>query len=314
MRRLAAGTHQHDDALRERRAFVFKQLVGAPDLLLEGVHRLLHDVRAGGVKRIARLARLEERVGILRRAAQHRFVRRQPARAVLGDEPVVNQRPQIRLVQHLDFLDLVRRAEAVEEMHERNPRAQRGRLRDEREIRRLLHAGRAEHGPAGRAAGHDVAVIAENGKRVRGDSAGGHVKDRRQQFAGDLEHIGNHQQQSLRRRERRGDGAGLQHAVDRAHRAALALQFDDAGDGPPKIAFALGCPLVAPLGHRRGRSYGINRHDLIEAVGDMGDGFIAVQRQFFSRAHVDKNFKVVSTPKWPLRRRNSNGLAHRRRL
>ena len=68
--------------------------------------------------------------------------------------------------------------------------------------------------------------------------------------------------------------------------AALALQFDDAGDGPPEIAFALGRPLVAPLGHRRGGGYWINRHDLVEAVGDVGDGLVAVQSQFRSCAHI----------------------------
>ena len=54
---------------------------------------------------------------------------------MFGNQLVVNQRAQIRLGQHLNLLHLVRRAEAVEEMHERNPRPQRGRLRNQREIR-----------------------------------------------------------------------------------------------------------------------------------------------------------------------------------
>ena len=214
VRRFAAGTHQHDDALGIGRADVIEQLVGAAHDLGELVHRLLHDLRAGGVKRIARLAALEKDVGILRRAAQHRLVGRHRPRAMFGNQFVVNQRAQIGIGQHLDLRHFVRGAEAVEEMHEGNSRPQRGRLRNQREIRGLLHAGRAEHGPAGRAAGHDVAVIAENGKRVRGHGAGGDVENRGQQFAGDLEHVGDHQQQSLRRRERGGQRAGLQRAVD----------------------------------------------------------------------------------------------------
>jgi len=112
-------------------------------------------------------------------------------------------------------------------MHERNPRTQRGRLRDERKINGLLHTGRAEHAPASRAAGHDVAVIAEDGKAVGGDGAGGDMKDGRLKFAGDFEHVGNHQQQALRRRERGGERAGLQRAMHAAHRAAFALQCHD---------------------------------------------------------------------------------------
>jgi hypothetical protein len=45
----------------------------------------------------------------------------------------------------------------------------------------------------------------------------------------------------------------------------------------------------------------------------VGDGFVAVQSQFGSFAHVDKNFNVVATPKWPLSWRRSNGPAHRPR-
>ena len=46
----------------------------------------------------------------------------------------------------------------------------------------------------------------------------------------------------------RAHRAGLQHAVDRADRAAFALHFHDAGDGAPEILFAFRRPLVAPLG------------------------------------------------------------------
>jgi hypothetical protein len=249
VRGFAAGTHEHDDAFRVRRANIFKQICRRARCAAKFVHHLLHDVRAGGVKRIGRLAALEERVGILRRAAQHRPVRRQAAGADFSDQLVVNQRPHDVFVQQFNLGNLVRRAEAVEEMDERQARAQGGGLGNEREIHRLLHGGRAEHRPAGRAAGHDVAVVAEDGKRMGGHRAGGDVKDRRQQFARDLEHVGNHQQQPLRRREGGGDGTGLQHAVDRAHRAAFALHFDDGWNGAPEIFFAFGRPLIAPLGN-----------------------------------------------------------------
>ena len=47
-------------------------------------------------------------------------------------------------------------------------------------------------------AGHDVGVIAENRERMRGQGAGRYVNARGGEFAGDLVHVGNHQQQSLR--------------------------------------------------------------------------------------------------------------------
>ncbi len=68
---------------------------------------------------------------------------------------------------------------------------------------------------------------------VGSDRAGGNVKDRRRQFAGDLVHVGDHQQQSLRGRERGGQRPGLQGTMDGAGSAPFGLQFDDGGHRAP---------------------------------------------------------------------------------
>ena len=60
----------------------------------------------------------------------------------------VDHRAQDLVRQHLDLGDFVRGAEAVEEMHERNARFERGRLRNQREIHRFLHGRRAKHAPS----------------------------------------------------------------------------------------------------------------------------------------------------------------------
>ena len=227
----------------------------APEPEVESIRRLMEAEEAslsGFFRKVINFhAGLEERVRVLGRAAQHRMVGRHRPGAMFGNQFVVNQRAQIGLRQHLNLLHLVRRAEAVEEMHERNPRPQRGRLRNQCEVRRFLHAGRTEHRPAGRAHGHDVAVIAENRKGMGRHRAGGDVEDCGQQLARDLEHVGNHQQQALRRREGGGHGTGLQHAMDRADGSAFTLQFHDGRDGAPEIFFAFGRPLIAELGHGR---------------------------------------------------------------
>ena len=55
------------------------------------------------------------------------------------------------------------------------------------------------------------------------------------QLAGDLVHVGDHQQQALRRREGRRQRAGLQRAVNGAGRAAFALHLDHRRDGAPDV-------------------------------------------------------------------------------
>ena len=117
-----------------------------------------------------------------------------------------------------DLVHLVRRAEAVEEVQERHPRPQRRGVGDGGEVVRLLHAAGGEHRPAGRAGVHHVGVVAEDRQGVGGDGAGGDVHHARRQLAGDLEHVRHHQQQALRRRERRGQRARLQRAVERRRR------------------------------------------------------------------------------------------------
>ena len=157
-------------------------------------------------------------------------------RAPEGQDIVVaDQCPDVGLVEDGDLVDLVRGPEAVEEMKERDPGPQRRRMGDQREVVRLLDRARSEHRPAGRSRVHHVAVVAEDRQGVRGDRPGGDVDDRRRQLAGDLEHVRDHQEQALRRRERRGQRSLLEGAVERTCGARLGLHLDDIGDLAPKV-------------------------------------------------------------------------------
>jgi len=85
-------------------------------------------------------------------------------------------------------------------------------------------------------------MIAKNRKDMGGDRSGGDVKHCRQQFTRELEHVRDHQQQTLRARERRAHRARLQHAMDCARCAALALHLNDGRGGSPEI-FCLRTPI-----------------------------------------------------------------------
>ena len=75
------------------------------------------------------------------------------------------------------------------------------------------------------------------------------MKRRRRQFAGNLVHVWDHQQEALRRGKRRRQGAGLQGTVDSACRATLALHFHHAGHRAPDIRNTFRGPLVGPFAH-----------------------------------------------------------------
>ena len=90
-------------------------------------------------RKIDGLPRLEKDVGILRRTAQQRVIGRQCALAMLADQVIVDQRTQIVIGQQHRSFHFMGGAEAVEEMQKRNPRFQRGRLRNQGEVSRFLH-------------------------------------------------------------------------------------------------------------------------------------------------------------------------------
>jgi hypothetical protein len=189
-----AGAHQDHDALGVGSAIIVEQVVGAADPLREPIHHVLHDGRTGQVERIDRLARLEKYVWILCRSAQDRTIRRHCPLAVRPHQFVVDQRAQVVVAQLVDQVDFVRGAEPVKEMQERHARFQRRGLGDQREIVRFLNGVGGEQRESGLPGRHHVAVVAEDRKRVRRERARRHMDDRRSQFAGDLVHVGNHQQ------------------------------------------------------------------------------------------------------------------------
>ena len=234
VRRFGARSHEHDHALGGRIADVLEQPVAPAGQLGERLHRALDDLRARVVEAIRRLSRLEEDVGVLRRAAQHRAIGRQPALAMREDQRLGDQRAQVVVGELLDLRDFVRRPEAVEEVQERNARLERRRVRHRGHVVRFLHRVRAQEREAGLAAGHHVGVVAEDRQRVRRERARGHVHHERRQLAGDLVHVGDHQQQALRRREGRRERAGLQRAVHGAGGAGFRLHLRRARGSRPR--------------------------------------------------------------------------------
>ena len=116
---------------------------------------------------------------------------------------------------------------------------QRRGLGDEREVVRLLDgSSRASMAKPARAHGHHVLVVAEDRQRLGGDGAGRDMEHRRGQLAGDLEHVGQHEEQPLRRGERRRQRAGLERAVEGAGRTGLRLHLLDHRHVAPDVGLA----------------------------------------------------------------------------
>ena len=175
-------------------------------------------------------------------------------------------------------------------MEERHARLKRRRLRDQRRIMGFLYVSRGNEREAGGAGGHDVGMVAEDRQRRRGERPCRDMKHRRGQLPGYLEHVGQHQHQPLRGGEGRGHRSGLQRAMDSAGGPSLALHLLHLGDVPPDVLETFGRPLVGQFSHGRRRSDREDRAHLIDAIGDMRDGGVAVHRR--PRAHHLLSFRI----------------------
>ena len=111
---------------------------------------------------------------------------------------------------------------------------------------------------------------------MAGDGPGGDVDHARVQLAGDLEHLRQHQQEPLARREGRRERAALEGAVHGSRSAGLRLHLDDLRHMSPEVRLARRRPGVGQLPHRaRGRDR-IDRDQVGQTVRDAGGGLVAV--------------------------------------
>ncbi len=290
---LGDGTHGDDDVLGIGSTVVGERLVLASGNLRNLFHGVADHVGHGVVELVGRLAGLEIDVGILGRTARDGMLGIEGAAAELLERVAVEHGGEGGLVDELDFLNLMRSAEPVEEMEERHTRLERHDMGDTGEVHDLLHRRGGEHGETGLPGGHDVLVVAEDGERLGGERTGRNVEDAGEQLARNLVHIGDHQQQALRRGERRSEGAALQRTVHGAGGTGLRLHLDDLHRLAEDVPATLGGPLVDELGHGRRRRDGVNRRNLREHVSHMSRSVVAIARNEFLFCHIELNLENI---------------------
>ena len=128
------GAHDDHDGLGFRRARVLEDDVPPAGLFADSSHRRSHEPRDCVIEDVGGLPGLEEDVGILSGASQHRPVGIERPEAMVGDEVFIDQPSQHPIVDELDLRYLMRGAEPIEEMEEGHTRFQRGEVGDDRHV------------------------------------------------------------------------------------------------------------------------------------------------------------------------------------
>ena len=272
------GTHCDDHTLRIRRAEVIEEFVTAPRESGHFVHILFHNIGKRQIRRVHSFAVLEEDVVILAAVADG---------GVLGVEGAVSEFSQLRciehlsqvgIVQHIDLLDLVAGAEAVEKVLHGQMAFDCGKMRHRAEIHAFLHAGGGKLCPACLAAGHHILMVAENGDGRHGDAACCNMHDGRQQQTGDAVHRRDHQHQALGGSICGSQRAGFQSTLHGGAGAGFSLHLHQLDGSSKEVLFPSGCPLVHMVGHGARRRDGIYGGYFGKCVTCVCGGFIAVHR------------------------------------
>ena len=263
-------------------AVVVEELVVSAEATVYFVHVFLDNCGEIVVGSVCGLAVLEEYVAVLSGAAENGVSGHIGACAECGNGILVKHFAQLIIIPYFDFLQLVRGAETVEEVEEGNSALDACQMGNGAKIHYFLRAVCAEHGIAGAAAAHNVGVIAEDGKSVGGQRTGGNVDNAGLMFAGDLVHIGDHQQKTLRSGKGGGQGAGDNRAVNSACCAALGLHFNNSDGLVEKVLSAVGGPFVNQLCHNRRGGDGIDGGNVGERISNVGRSGVAVHGFQFS--------------------------------
>ena len=136
---LGARAHHHQHSLRLRVSGVVDDVHLAAGALAKAGHQVLDHARNPRVERVHRFTRLEVDVRVLCGAANEGALGRQRPSAMRPHQLLGHQRPQVVVRERLNRVEFVRGSKPVEEVHERYPGRQCGRLRDKGQVVCLLH-------------------------------------------------------------------------------------------------------------------------------------------------------------------------------
>ena len=270
---------------------VVKGLIVCTDLRVDLIHVVNHDPGYGVIIRVAGFSRLEEDIAVLGAAAQYGMLRVQRAAAERGHGVFIEHIVQILVIPHRNLLNLVRGAEAVEEMEERNSAADGGQMRNRTQIHNLLRVIGTQHGETGLATGINVGMIAKDRKCMSCKSTRRNMNYRGQQLAGHLVHVRNHQKQALRSGIGSRQRACRQRAVHRTGRTSLRLHLRNLNLSAEQIFQSICGILVRFIRHHRGRRDRIDGSYVCKRIRYMRRSGIAVYGFCFSCHVIISSFK-----------------------
>ena len=111
------------------------------------------------------------------------------------------------------------------------------------------------------------------------------MEDRRDHLTSDLVHVRNHQEKSLRCRERGCQSSCGERTMDGSCGTSLGLHLHDVYFLAPEVLLARGGPLLCILAHRRGRSNRVNCGYIAECICNIRSSGVSINGNHFLVCH-----------------------------
>ena len=274
----ADRTHRDDDVFRVTFAVVVEQFVFRADLFVDLIHIIFNNRRQRIVVGVRRFFVLEEDVGVLRGTALHRMFRVQRVATERFDSVFVQHFVKIFIIPHFDLLNFVRSTETVEEMQERHATFDGRQVCHSTEVHHFLNTRSAEHCITGLTARIHVGMVTEDRKRMSRERTSRNVDNVRQQFAGDLVHIRDHQQQTLRSGVGGGQRTSRQRTVDRTRSTGFGLHFREFDRATEQVFLTLSRPHIRDFRHYRRRGNGVDSSNVGKRIRYICGSVVTIHR------------------------------------
>ena len=204
------GAHSHDYTVGIGSTIVVEQVIVCTQLGINLCHVLAYYFGQCVVNRVTSLTMLKEDISVFVRTAHCRMVGVQRVSTECLQSIHVHHVFKVCIVPSLNLLDFVGCAESVKKVQERNAAFQCCQVGNRSQVHDFLCIGFCQHSKTSLTTGVYVGMITENTQSLRGNGSGRDVEYTRQLLTGNLIHVRNHQQETLRCSKCGGHGTSSQ--------------------------------------------------------------------------------------------------------
>ena len=162
----------------------------------------------------------------------------------------IQQRAEFFIGDDFNFLDFVRRPEPIEEIEDRNTTGNSRSMDNGGQIHNFLYARFTHHADARATHSHSIIMTGKNSITIGSNRTGRYMEYTRQEFAGNLEHVGKHDHHALGRSKGRRQRTSIQCAVHCTGCPFFRLHFLYLDRRPEQVLPSMGCPFIYVFSHR----------------------------------------------------------------